>query len=707
MNKLSPFTVDDQTLRHTREFLSQARAVTGQAVFSVGTFERGITIYGQQLRALNLAFALKLWQEPRHRPIADDSPPSVAVVGGGVFGVTFAAAAHQIGFNVDLFERHQDLLPLQRGCDTRWVHPHSYDWPARGSTTRYARLPLLDWQAATASQVARQICDQLNERVHAAKAARGKAKRRLDIVQNAEVVRLSNRGRRQVLHIESLDGNQTREYDAIVLAVGFGLEEAESTNSYWRNDQLGQAEIDRFVGYRRRYVVTGTGDGGLVDLFRLTITNFDQGQLLSDWLFDDDEDAIVKLREIRSACLETNDLYERLDAFSRDKRYKSKIDKCLTKLANRRRTDTDVILSGRADTLSACLSLRKVSFTNALLAFALYRIGAFRYRAFLEPTSNGIAGSDVQFVFRHGTRREEALKLLPQPAISRLKQRDDVGIPTNERLFPPGWWTTKDARGKYATEKGTQHVEYIAPATLSFAQFFTSALASTIRTQTENTGTPPTFRLTLHRLAHFDESSSFQQIAPYAGSNKTPNKLDGAPGRIFPVTGGIVGLACQTGALAVAQHKSNKLWERLWNEAALPAIAARTIKSGVKSIFACPIFSPKSTATSRDKVSLVIFADSTRKDFFDEHVVRTILKTSQDLINSLERLISNGAVTPVLDDYAGHEVDSPGATRRLRSRLSPLGMSFARPTPVGRFPRLELTKLKAFDIEVNPFHRAS
>src|SRR5690606_13399006 len=70
--------------------------------------------------------------------------------------------------------------------------------------------------------------------------------------------------------------------DAIVLASGFGTEVALPdgvTPSYWRNDTLGQPALN---GAKQTYLVSGFGDGAIVDLCRLTIERFRQGRILND-----------------------------------------------------------------------------------------------------------------------------------------------------------------------------------------------------------------------------------------------------------------------------------------------------------------------------------------------------------------------------------------------------------------------------------------
>ena len=137
-----------------QQFLESARPFHGENRFIVGTFERGITFYRQQVRALNLIYAfVKARSDDGKSIIAPNS--RIGIIGGGAFGITAAAAAAYAGFNTRLFEGHQFLLPLQRGCTTRWLHPRFYDWPDPSSESHVARLPMLNWAASTAAVVAK------------------------------------------------------------------------------------------------------------------------------------------------------------------------------------------------------------------------------------------------------------------------------------------------------------------------------------------------------------------------------------------------------------------------------------------------------------------------------------------------------------------------------------------------------------------------
>jgi hypothetical protein len=682
-----------------KAFLKRARVFPNENIFAVGTFESGITIYGQQVRALNLAYALKKWKDERDgRPMSLSPPPSLAVVGGGAFGITCAAAAQQVGFSVDLFERHQQLLPLQRGCDTRWVHPHSYNWPASGSTGRYARLPILDWQAGTAAQMANQIFSQFEAR-------RQTHQYRSPVILrcNSEVLKVSGKRGRAQVYFESSTVSEVRTYGAVVLALGFGLESGEQTDFYWRNDRLGQVEIDPSTGFRRRYVVSGTGDGGLVDLFRLTISDFDQGRFWDNWL-GRHEDLIAELRHIRQASLHLKTIYDRLDRFVKHPFLGPAFDERLQELKNRGRIDTNVILSGRSDDFRGCLDLTKISFANALLAFSLYRIGAFRYQPLLEAKGIAEPGSDLdgrKFIYRHGADRYKALSCIPKRVVDRLRKRDEKGISTSVRLFPPGWWTTLEARGDYGSSKGGQRLEFIAPVTLALATVFVRSLADALRARFTVSGSVRHFRVTLHRLLELDGEDWFQQIAPYFGEGD----LDGASGRIFPATGGIVGLACQTGRIVVVRSRTKTTFEKVTTKSKFKTIDAREIRKEVRAIFACPIFVPRQTSRTRDRVNLVLFADAVDERAFTDDALEMIFDMTTGFLSNLERMLEEGSIQSPLSDYSGYKILSKSAIRAKISTFRGLNTTFLDPDTRASSRKLRFLKLKWVDLEVNPFYR--
>ncbi|WFU80754.1 ankyrin repeat domain-containing protein [Bradyrhizobium sp. CIAT3101] len=236
----------------------KATRVPDTKLFFLGCFDSRVTVLSQQRRALNLVDAI-LSAGDLVRPNG-----RVAIVGGGVAGVTAAAALAIAAPNlkrIDLFERETELLHLQLHSD-RDLHPFIYDWPSAGAADKDAGLPILNWRAGTAENVAAQILASFeiirsqsrNLSVHCSAQA-------VDVKANEFGCRLSVSGR-------TADGGA---YDVVILSIGYGFEmknRAGSFNSYWSPSQLlGPA------GEKPVIFVSGNGDGGLVDF---TMATFDR-----------------------------------------------------------------------------------------------------------------------------------------------------------------------------------------------------------------------------------------------------------------------------------------------------------------------------------------------------------------------------------------------------------------------------------------------
>ena len=246
----------------------QHMSVPGEpGTYVLGCFEGRVTIYSQQIRALNLIYALTITGalRPGFR---------LAVVGGGVAGMTAAFGAAHRGVEVTLFERRPELLHIQRGCHTRWVHPNIYDWPRKGATTSNTNLPFLNWTANTAGDVARQLLEQWD---------RLKRQVRIREERGVTVALRPQSDNRRRLAITS-PRFRDEEYDIVILAVGFGHERTvapQPLRSYWRDDSLHQPEVG-WTTTPTRYLVSGNGDGGLIDLLRLRIRDFRHESLADD-----------------------------------------------------------------------------------------------------------------------------------------------------------------------------------------------------------------------------------------------------------------------------------------------------------------------------------------------------------------------------------------------------------------------------------------
>lgn len=229
-------------------------------LYLLGSLNRHITVHSQQRRAINLIRALMQLGGGLDQK-------SVAIVGAGFAGLTAAAfALEKTTAEVSLFDVAPRPLWLQDGCANRWLHPGIYDWPLPGSLEPCTALPVLNWRAGAAGNVATQVRAQWE------RTAATKGLLRLHLETQVTAVTATGEGR---LLVQLADGQQA-PFDIVVLAVGFGLERAGPGRvGYW-NDADG---LD-CIAPGSSVLVSGFGDGRLADVLRLCLPDIRQDSLI-------------------------------------------------------------------------------------------------------------------------------------------------------------------------------------------------------------------------------------------------------------------------------------------------------------------------------------------------------------------------------------------------------------------------------------------
>jgi hypothetical protein len=240
-------------------------------LYVLGCYDDRITFLSQQVRALNLVWALNEQQYLSHAS-------RIAVIGGGAAGVTAAAAIALVTeqVNVDLFESRAELLDLQSISTRRSLDPHIYSWPEKGSTLSNADLPILDWRAGPVQDVRNSVLrDFLN-----ISSAIGQ---RLKVKTGHKVTALSRVSDAfQATIIGSTGVPETAQYDVVLLAFGFGTEPSSvngvPVESYWSD--AGIPEKDLSGASVPRFIVSGSGDGSLIDLVAAATKTFDHAGMI-------------------------------------------------------------------------------------------------------------------------------------------------------------------------------------------------------------------------------------------------------------------------------------------------------------------------------------------------------------------------------------------------------------------------------------------
>jgi hypothetical protein len=298
------------------ELLAAQFCARSHPIYVLGCFARHVTLYSQQVRALNLIYGLYKTGKLRKNP-------HIGVIGGGAAGLTAAAAAAFRGAKVTLLDELAGPMELQQNNRQRWIHPFIYDWPYPDNSLfeRFkqgeACLPLLTWSADYAANVARRISSQWDLLQDA-----------YDIDPRWCVRKLKIYRRRNGSIDVRWNGNQLETFSLLILAVGFGLEpKRQGQDSYWAEDDLdgGFRKLSR----RNKWLLSGGGDGALTDLMRLSMRRFRQDEILSLFVTTPGIDGLKQeLRKLRSYAAEADQqkISDEFEAIAVDSELKSIVE---------------------------------------------------------------------------------------------------------------------------------------------------------------------------------------------------------------------------------------------------------------------------------------------------------------------------------------------------------------------------------------------
>lgn len=272
------------------DWLLAAGSPADSGLHFVGAFDRRITFYSQQVRALRLAHALS-------RPGRLKPADNIAVVGAGAAGVTAALGLALLGNDVTLYDPAASILQLQ-SASPRLLHPHIYEWPRLGSLDDHAGLPVLDWSANHGGAV----CTRLKADFDAAETRL----QNLTFRPGHILTSLDRAGARWRLGLMTNGTPSYRQFDHVVLAIGFGDEiscGAAIPVHYWKQNSTGSAAAEPHSP--ATYIVSGNGDGGLTDLLNLLIQDFDHVGFTQRFLSYFSDDALRITTE--AACAGVSD----------------------------------------------------------------------------------------------------------------------------------------------------------------------------------------------------------------------------------------------------------------------------------------------------------------------------------------------------------------------------------------------------------------
>jgi hypothetical protein len=615
----------------------------GDQLYVLGTYERGVTIYNQQVRALNLAWALCEALKPNHAT-------RVCVIGGGIGGVTLATAlSRRLRLRIALFEKRPVLCPLQQGSEARWVHPHIYDWPSPHSEMPSASLPLLNWNAGRASDVAAQILTEYSKL---------KMSSSIDIDERLNTKYLRVDEGYSITWSRSPAGTRIRslgaiaQFDVVILALGFGEEsdgemledasirasERAKKVSYWRNETLSQPQLELGV---RTYLISGYGDGALVDLFRARISNFRQDRILKE-LFEDRPQLLGRLQEFRNSNFNPDErlifpgLKSVIDSFPRESATKGEYRDLVAEMRARLRSDTQVVLLMRKNRGESKASIEDIlshasSFQNKVLFYLLFKLGGFipSHQAEKQTVLEyGINFEDV--IRRHGTNREAALVdvLCPSLIDLTLQARADMSSALSqpsEPLWPGGYWDEAPLPASSSAAdavKRSWRKEYLPAATETVAMTFAATVAAAISDRCGDD-----FRVVFHRIIGMGHEVLYQQCSHYYGQGHRY----GLGARTFSVRTGTVGLSYRTRALVRSKIGASRIELQGDMDRLDLKKASQVMSNAVQSLVTIPFM-------AGDECIGVLYADSTVSRAFPDDLISRLLSLCHGFAGHLDHL---------------------------------------------------------------------
>lgn len=399
-------------------------------LYCVGLFDsKNITISEQIKRANFLADRII-------EKIESGKQLNIAVVGGGFAGLSFVhkfsdlLANSDSNINLYLFEKGEQLCPIQRGCSIRKYYSSIHRWPKERIKTLYEEelVPFnkdsfkgIKFPTVTVGDLASVKVTQVLDLV--------KDKGKLFVYQNCTYLKIDN----VATSIDGLcltfsgdklkdtSGNLDRhtqlekEFDIVILATGFGVEQNLDSshtkfhiNSYWRNDDRGQTQL---TNSKNTYLVSGYGDGAINDILRLKLYDFNPYQLLD--LFE--ADPSVNLDELKNE--EIN--FELLKNIFNQSNIQNSEKSFLNKFQPFIKNQINVIMHVKNDLQETNIIKEVVNNPNSfnynrLLLFALWCCNGFTIKNSdnLESILNEVDISRENIIIRHGSDRLKNLKAI-------------------------------------------------------------------------------------------------------------------------------------------------------------------------------------------------------------------------------------------------------------------------------------------------------
>ena len=334
-NDLKKILLDLERIKLKNNFHSENKF---NGIFTIGIKSNPsfITISSQINRAFLLAESIFNEYKEKASEIRNNGGATplfqIAVVGSGFSGIMFTRYLSELSKRENSFklyirvlEKREMLCPIQRGSLTRRVHPSVHKFPRDKweenvkdyrnkffinneelitEETKYDGTGLF-FKSCMAGELAQEFAISLIKKVDSEYVKSNKNLSLLvkasspfvDVWQNTKLLQVSPNMHGKDLKFKIIckgeqvfnkygEYNEVSDsifFDTVVLATGPGVENSDlnyRTNSYWRNDDLGQVQLYK---QNSKFIISGNGDGAVTDFLRMMIMDYKQDLTLKDY----------------------------------------------------------------------------------------------------------------------------------------------------------------------------------------------------------------------------------------------------------------------------------------------------------------------------------------------------------------------------------------------------------------------------------------
>lgn len=441
-----------------------------------------ITLIAQQIRALNLVYALIC-----ERRIQRGS--RITVLGAGAAGLAAARAASHFGCEVTVLE--QRACPMSVFCPTndgnrrRYVHPNLDRWPEEGCFVDKADLPFFKWKAGDPHSIKQAIMEELKGHpgirvyVNVRATIRPTIQEKWEVDFTGSLWNFDKDSRYPTGHEDA----QTEKADLAFLSLGFGFDGKSNfqgpsqlhTKGYWENDEGVWGELCRGNARSNPLLISGDGDGALIDAVCACLARFSSipisdhkeheaaVNILRNWdILPELKDELLKIEElIRKGRMSASELKYAYDDLLRIKGARESLgnlDKKLGLSGNSGRNGEVILATPTFD-----LFQPRTFAINRFLVWRCNATGHLRHRKgklvvtgkslrLFDDRPDGIGGSDdlnfeTHCIIRHGAVKAfrsqyEAIADICEKKIAPKNELDQTRIP----FWPQGFYEGIDCR---------------------------------------------------------------------------------------------------------------------------------------------------------------------------------------------------------------------------------------------------------------------